>query len=110
MAAAVDSARAPLGAIGMRAFAIVFSLTAENSSGAAFMGTSFAWLVVSVTAWYVHRSARECGQLRWQRRRLDEAAEVSTRSITRRSKRRSQGESAEEAASSTPSYASRRLV
>jgi hypothetical protein len=42
----------------MLAFAIVFSLTAGSSIAAAFMGASFAWLVVSVAAWYVRRKAR----------------------------------------------------
>src|SRR4051812_40388474 len=41
MAAAVDSAGAALGAIGMLAFAIVFSLTAEISVATAFVGASF---------------------------------------------------------------------
>jgi hypothetical protein len=58
MAAAVDSAGAALGAIGMLAFAIVFSLTAGTSIAAAFMGASFAWLVISVAAWYVRRKTR----------------------------------------------------
>src|SRR5207253_9784907 len=57
MAAAVDAAGAALGAIGMLAFAIVFSLTAETSIAAAFMGASVAWLAVSVAAWYVRRKA-----------------------------------------------------
>jgi hypothetical protein len=57
MAVAVDSAGAALGAIGMLAFAIVFSLTAKTSIATAFVGASFAWLVVSVAAWYVRRKA-----------------------------------------------------
>jgi hypothetical protein len=58
MAAAVDSAGAALGAIGMLAFAIVFSLTVETSIAAAFTGASFAWLAVSIAAWYVRRKTR----------------------------------------------------
>jgi hypothetical protein len=45
MAVAVDSAGA---ALGMLAFAIIFSLTAETSIAAAFLGASLAWLVISV--------------------------------------------------------------
>jgi hypothetical protein len=58
LAAAVDSAGAALGAAGMLAFAIVFSLTVETSIAAAFMGASFTWLAISVAAWYVRRKAR----------------------------------------------------
>ena len=61
MAAAVDSAGAALGAIGMLTFAIVFSLTAEKSVAAAFLGASFAWLAISVVAWYVRRKMRGRG-------------------------------------------------
>ena len=42
----------------MLAFAIVFSLTVESSVAGAFIGASFAWLVVSVAAWYVRRKMR----------------------------------------------------
>jgi hypothetical protein len=58
MVAAVDSAGAALGALGMLAFAIVFTLTAERSIAAAFIGASLAWLVFSVAAWYVRRRTR----------------------------------------------------
>ncbi|UQR60282.1 DUF3147 family protein [Bradyrhizobium sp. C-145] len=58
MAAAVDSAGAALGALGMLAFAMVFSLTAETSIAAAFIGASLAWLVISMVAWYVRRKSR----------------------------------------------------
>jgi len=64
MAAAVDSAGAALGAIGMLAFAIVFSLTAETSIATAFMGASSAWLVISVAAWYVRRKTRSVRRVR----------------------------------------------
>jgi hypothetical protein len=64
MAAAVDSAGAGLGAIGMLAFAIVFALTAGSSIAAAFMGASFAWLVVSVAGWYARRKTRSVRRMR----------------------------------------------
>jgi hypothetical protein len=69
MAAAVDSAGAALGAIGMLAFAIVFSLTAETSVATAFMSASFAWLVISVAAWYVRRKTRSVRRVRTQQGR-----------------------------------------
>ena len=69
MAAAVDSAGAALGAIGMLAFAIVFSLTAETSVTTAFMNASFAWLVISVAAWYVRRKTRSVRRVRTQQGR-----------------------------------------
>jgi hypothetical protein len=58
MAAAVDSAGAALGALGMLTFAMVFSLTAKTSVAAAFTGASCAWLAVSIAAWYVRRKTR----------------------------------------------------
>jgi hypothetical protein len=58
MAAAVDSAGAALGAIGMLTFATVFSLTVETSIAFAFLGGSLAWLVISVAAWYLRRKTR----------------------------------------------------
>jgi hypothetical protein len=64
MAAAVDSAGAALGAIGMMAFAIVFSSTAETRITAAFIGASSAWLLVAVAAWYVWRKARSVRRVR----------------------------------------------
>jgi hypothetical protein len=69
MAAAVDSAGAALGAIGMLAFASVFSLTAETSVATAFMSASFAWLVISVAAWYVRRKTRSVRRVRTQQGR-----------------------------------------
>jgi hypothetical protein len=50
-AAALDAAGAALGALGMLAFAIVFSSIVEKSISAAFVSASFAWLVVSMAAW-----------------------------------------------------------
>jgi hypothetical protein len=58
MAAALDSAGAALGGVGMLAFAAVFWLTVENSVLGAFVGASLAWLVVSVAAWYAWRKMR----------------------------------------------------
>ncbi|MGY8686006.1 DUF3147 family protein [Bradyrhizobium sp. UFLA05-153] len=58
MAAAADSVGAALGALGLLAFAMVFSLAAETSIAAAFIGASLAWLVISVVAWYVRRRTR----------------------------------------------------
>ncbi|SFM13317.1 Protein of unknown function [Bradyrhizobium sp. NFR13] len=58
MTAAVDSSGAALGAIGMVAFSIVFSLIAEASAAIAFSGASFAWLTISVSAWYLWRKTR----------------------------------------------------
>ncbi|QPF82701.1 DUF3147 family protein [Bradyrhizobium genosp. L] len=57
-AAALDAAGAALGALGMLAFALVFSVTVERSIAGAFIGASLAWLIVSVTAWYVRRKIR----------------------------------------------------
>jgi hypothetical protein len=62
-AAALDAAGATLGALGMLAFAIVFSFVVERSIPGAFIGASSAWLVVSVAAWCVRR------KLRWVQRR-----------------------------------------
>jgi hypothetical protein len=67
MAAAVGSAGAALGALGMLAFAAVFWLTVERSVAGAFIAASLAWLVVSIAAWYVRskmRSVRRTGRLR----------------------------------------------
>ena len=58
MAAALDAAGAGLGALGMLAFAIVFSLTVESSIPAAFVGASLAWLIVSMAAWCARRRMR----------------------------------------------------
>jgi hypothetical protein len=58
LAAALDSAGATLGSLGMLAFAFVFWLTVEKSVPGAFAGASLAWLAVSVAAWYVRRKMR----------------------------------------------------
>jgi len=73
MAAAVDSAGAALGALGMLAFAIVFSLTAKSSIAAAFMGASLAWLVISVAAWYVRGKTRSVRRVQSEQKGSDSA-------------------------------------
>lgn len=57
-AAALDAAGAALGALGMLAFAGVFSLLVQQSVAGAFAGASLAWLAVSVAAWFARRKAR----------------------------------------------------
>jgi hypothetical protein len=54
-AAALDAAGAALGALGLLAFAVIFSLLVESSMPAAFIGASLVWLIVSVAAWFVRR-------------------------------------------------------
>ncbi|MGF6428329.1 MULTISPECIES: DUF3147 family protein [Bradyrhizobium] len=63
-AAALDAAGATLGAVGMLAFAIVFSLTVDRSVAAAFIAASLAWLICSVAAWYVRREMRSARRTR----------------------------------------------
>jgi len=63
-AAALDAAGAALGALGMLAFAIVFSSIVESSISAAFVSASFAWLVVSMAAWCMRRKIRLVRQRR----------------------------------------------
>jgi hypothetical protein len=57
-AAALDAAGAALGALGMLAFALVFFLLVKASVFVAFVASSIAWLVVSMTAWYARRGMR----------------------------------------------------
>jgi Protein of unknown function (DUF3147) len=58
MAAALDSAGAALGALGMLAFAAIFWMMVERNVAGAFVGASLAWLAVSVAAWYARRQLR----------------------------------------------------
>jgi hypothetical protein len=59
MAAAIDAAGAALGALGLLAFAVAFSmLITRNSIPAAFVGASLAWLTIAVVAWYMRRKMR----------------------------------------------------
>jgi hypothetical protein len=44
-----------VGAFGMLAFAVSFSLTVEDSIAAAFISASLAWLFVSIAGWCVRR-------------------------------------------------------
>jgi Sec-independent protein secretion pathway component TatC len=55
-AAALDSAGAALGSLGLLAFAVAFSLLVERSVAAAFTGATLAWLSVAVAAWYIRRN------------------------------------------------------
>ncbi|MGJ4972996.1 DUF3147 family protein [Bradyrhizobium sp. HKCCYLRH1073] len=57
-AAALDTAGAVLGSLGMLAFAAVFSTLVQSSVAAAFVAATTAWLVVSVTAWAIRRKLR----------------------------------------------------
>jgi hypothetical protein len=57
-AAALDSAGAVLGAFGMLAFAIVFSVTVQSSVVGAFVAASVGWLIVSAGGWYLRRKMR----------------------------------------------------
>lgn len=57
-AAALDAAGAALGALGMLAFAGLFSLLVQQSVAGALAGASLAWLAVSVAAWFARRKAR----------------------------------------------------
>ena len=57
-AAALDAAGAALGALGMMAFAMVFSLLVKYSIPSAFIGASLAWSITSVAAWCVRRKMR----------------------------------------------------
>ena len=57
-AAALDAAGAALGALGMLAFALVFFLLVKASVFVAFVASSIAWLVVSMTAWYARHRIR----------------------------------------------------
>ncbi len=63
-AAALDAVGTALGAFGMLAFALVFSLLVRSSVPAAFLGASVAWLIVSVLAWWIRRKIRSVHQAR----------------------------------------------
>jgi hypothetical protein len=76
-AAAQDAAGAALGALGMLAFAAVFSWLVESNVAAAFIGASFAWAVVSIAAWYVRRLWRVASRVRSGERRHGSAVSQS---------------------------------
>jgi hypothetical protein len=63
-AAALDAVGAALGALGLLAFAVAFSLLVESSIPGAFVGASLAWLIVSVAAWYLRRKLRSQRKVR----------------------------------------------
>jgi hypothetical protein len=69
-AAALESAGAVLGAFGMLAFAVAFSLTVEDSVPGAFISASLAWAVVSIAGWFVRRKMRTVRRLRGVRNLL----------------------------------------
>ncbi|UPK31433.1 hypothetical protein IVB26_42455 (plasmid) [Bradyrhizobium sp. 195] len=52
----------------MLAFAVVFSLMADSSIAAAFMGAPLAWLIISVAAWYVRRKIRPVRRVRTEQK------------------------------------------
>ena len=75
-AAALDAAGAALGALGLLAFAVVFSLLVESRVSAAFTGASLAWLLVSVAAW--------CARRKWRSvRRTQKVEEARSGAISR---------------------------
>lgn len=57
-AAALDAAGAALGGLGLAAFALVFTILVPKSSLAAFIAALAAFAIVSVTAWWMHRTLR----------------------------------------------------
>jgi hypothetical protein len=61
--AALESAGTVLGAIGMLAFALTFSLTVQYFP-TAFIAASLAWAVVSIASWCVPRKMRTVRRLR----------------------------------------------
>ena len=63
-AAALEAAGAVLGALGMLAFAVMFSLTVQDSVPAAFIAASLAWAVVSIAGWCFRRKMRMVRRLR----------------------------------------------
>jgi uncharacterized protein DUF3147 len=73
-AGALESAGAVLGAFGMVAFAVTFSLTVEGSVPTAFIAASLAWAVVSIAGWSLRRKLRTVRRLRLRRRRPAEIA------------------------------------
>ncbi len=75
-AAALDAAGAALGALGLLAFAVVFSSLVESQVSAAFAGASLAWLLVSVVAWYARRTWRSA-------RRTQDAQKAGSSAMSR---------------------------
>jgi hypothetical protein len=69
-AAALESAGTVLGAFGMLAFALTFSLTVQDSIPTAFIAASLAWAIVSITGWCVRRKMRTVHRSRGSERLL----------------------------------------
>ncbi|CCD93407.1 conserved membrane hypothetical protein; putative MFS general substrate transporter family [Bradyrhizobium sp. ORS 375] len=57
-AAALDTAGAALGSIGLLAFAAVFTALVQSSVALAFVAATASWLTVAVTAWWIRRKLR----------------------------------------------------
>jgi len=57
-AAALDTAGAALGSLGLLAFAAVFSALVQTSVATAFIAATTGWLAVSVAAWWIRRRLR----------------------------------------------------
>jgi hypothetical protein len=79
-AAALDATGTALGALGMLAFALVFSVLVTSNISAAFFGASLAWLIVAFLAWSVHHKIRSVHHTR-----TAEKARASTNSPGRKS-------------------------
>jgi hypothetical protein len=58
-AAALDTAGAALGSIGLALFGLAIWRLAPNFGAVALLGGSLAWLVVSVTLWRLRRDLRK---------------------------------------------------
>jgi Protein of unknown function (DUF3147) len=56
--AALESAGAALGSIGMMAFAASFTVLIRQSTSGAFLAASSSWLLVCVAAWWMRRKMR----------------------------------------------------
>ena len=67
-AASAYLAGAVLGAVGMLAFGIVFSLTVQHSVAWAFIAASVGWLIVSAAGWCIRRKMRIVRRTRIPRR------------------------------------------
>jgi uncharacterized membrane protein YjfL (UPF0719 family) len=69
-AAALECAGTVLGAVGMLAFALTFSLTVKHSVPTAFIAASLAWAVVSITGWCIRRKMRTVRRFRGSQKLL----------------------------------------
>ncbi|WP_035647037.1 DUF3147 family protein [Bradyrhizobium sp. ORS 285] len=57
-AAALDTAGAALGSIGLLAFAALFSALVRSGVAIAFVAATAAWFTVAVSAWWIRRKLR----------------------------------------------------